>query len=220
MTDVHQSPQLARAPGGPIGLDWIVRHDDDGLPVTAEEHILSRLRMGAFLHEALEGAHVRPSVYYDWIRKGSEAETKQAEGRKVNVNERRYIQFGRDVARANDEARTRVIGTIVGMAIGGLQQTTVTRKERVDGDGHPVTETTTKTETLAPNVQAATWLAERRWAKDWNRREQVELSGPDGGPIKVASAIAALDQELEQTARRKQAAIAVTSTESDPLDVT
>ena len=31
--------------------------------------------------------------------------------------------------------------------------------------------------------QAAAWILERRWPRDYGRRDAVALSGPDGGPI-------------------------------------
>jgi transposase len=31
--------------------------------------------------------------------------------------------------------------------------------------------------------QAKAWILERRWPKEFGRRESVEMSGPDGGPI-------------------------------------
>lgn len=210
MTDlptIHRTTQ-------PTDLDQIVRYEGDR-PVTAEEHILSRLRMGFFTHEAVQGAHVTESVYYAWLRKGAEAASKIADGKRLTGTERRYRDFAQEVTQAQDDARTRYIGTIGAIGVGGLQVTSTTTKKRKTKEGvEEVVEIIEKTETLPPNVQALTWIAERRWAKDWNRREQVEISGPDGGPVKVASAIAALDAELEQAARRQQAAIEVTATEA------
>jgi|JI9StandDraft_2_1071091.scaffolds.fasta_scaffold74133_2 hypothetical protein len=33
--------------------------------------------------------------------------------------------------------------------------------------------------------QASAWFLERRWGKDWGRKERLEHSGPRGGPIKI-----------------------------------
>ena len=43
--------------------------------------------------------------------------------------------------------------------------------------------------------QAAAWVLERRWPTDYARREKVEMSGPDGGPIDTRDVSALQDHE-------------------------
>jgi hypothetical protein len=48
--------------------------------------------------------------------------------------------------------------------------------------------------------QAAAWVLERRWPKDYSRREAVEMSGPDGGPIDTRDLSKVPDHEREALA--------------------
>lgn len=43
--------------------------------------------------------------------------------------------------------------------------------------------------------QAAAWILERRWPRDYGRREAVEMSGPDGGPLETLDVGAMKDHE-------------------------
>lgn len=45
--------------------------------------------------------------------------------------------------------------------------------------------------------QAAAWVLERRWPKEYSRREAVEMSGPDGGPIDTRDLSKLADHEKE-----------------------
>jgi hypothetical protein len=52
--------------------------------------------------------------------------------------------------------------------------------------------------------QAAAWMLERRWPQDFARRQALEMSGPDGGPIETASRPAELsDEELRDALRAR-----------------
>jgi hypothetical protein len=52
--------------------------------------------------------------------------------------------------------------------------------------------------------QAAAWLLERRWPEDYGRRTQVEMAGPDGGPLQVEITAADLLAQLEQMTSERQ----------------
>ena len=43
--------------------------------------------------------------------------------------------------------------------------------------------------------QAQAWLAERRWPKDFGQRQQVEMTGKDGGPIDTRDVSTLSDHE-------------------------
>jgi transposase len=52
--------------------------------------------------------------------------------------------------------------------------------------------------------QAAAWMLERRWPQDFARRQALEMSGPDGGPIETATRPAELsDEELRDALRAR-----------------
>lgn len=50
--------------------------------------------------------------------------------------------------------------------------------------------------------QASAWLLERRYPQKWGKKEQVkqEITGPDGGPIKIKTAQDLTDDELAEIA--------------------
>lgn len=49
---------------------------------------------------------------------------------------------------------------------------------------------------VAPDWRAAAWYAERNNPKKWGRRQAIEVSGPDGGPIQVASPVERVRGEI------------------------
>lgn len=206
---------LKRPVGAPSGVDDIVAYTDERIPITASERICEILRTGDFVHAACAAAGVNESTYYGWLAKGAAAVTKHATGERLNANEKRYAVFTAQVRDAEQEGRQRVLGAISSSATVGSVQRTTTKKTDRRGK---IIERTVREETRPPDVGAAQWIAERRWPKDWNRRQQLEVSGPEGGPIKVESPLASLMARLDAMDRREQAAIDTTAHELDPPD--
>lgn len=207
---------MKRPVGAPTSIDQIVAETTEGVPITAAERIISTLETGEYVHAAAQAASITVSVYYEWVAAGAAAHRKHAAGERLTANEKRYAQFASDVAAAQAEGRARILGAIHGAAVGGAVRKTITTKTIGQGtDNDPIVETTVKEETLAPDVQAATWMAERKWPKDWGRRQQIEVTGEDGGPIRVSSPLAELVAITDQMERRA-AALDVASREIAP----
>lgn len=195
-------PTYLRTPGAPTAIDTIVAHRRDGTPITAAERIVDAVRTGAYVETAAAMAGVSKVTLHEWLNKGAAANGKYAAGKRLGANEARYYSFANALVAAEAEAEVETIGTIALLARGGHEQ--VTKETRIAADGK-VTEVT-KTTTLPPNVTAATWHAERRWSHRWNRRTQIELTGAEGGPIKVESPLSALMVDLDAMERRTMAA--------------
>lgn len=59
--------------------------------------------------------------------------------------------------------------------------------------------------------QAAAWYLERKHPDRWSAKQKTEISGPNGGPLKVVDVSKLTDAELERIAAGDIAAIAGTS---------
>lgn len=186
-----------RPPGAPHALDRIVGHNN-GIPVTAEERILDAIRFGNFIEAAAQVAQVDRVTLQGWLANGAAAHRKRADGKRLTASEYRYAEFSSKLYEAEAEAEVREISGVYRVGVGGGQVTTTTTTTDPDGRRS----TTVKVQELPPNPSAMQWHAERRWASKWNRREQIEVSGPEGGPIRVESPLASLLSTLDAMERR------------------
>jgi hypothetical protein len=193
---------MKRPVGAPSKIDEIVVYTPDGIPVTAQDRLCEVLRTGDFVHAACEAAHIDQSTYYGWLAKGADAARKIAAGERVTANERRYAEFVTLARDAETEGRQRIVGAIASHATTGA--VVVTKTKKLDARGK-VIERTIREEHRPSDPSSAQWMAERRWPKDWNRRQQLEVSGPEGGPIKIESPLADLMSKLDAMDRREQA---------------
>lgn len=50
---------------------------------------------------------------------------------------------------------------------------------------------------------AAAWMLERRWPDRWAKRDRVEHTGKDGGPIKTEQVLHELDERMDELAKRR-----------------
>jgi hypothetical protein len=74
------------------------------------------------------------------------------------------------------------------------------------------------------NWQAAAWYLERRNYQEWGRKDKVEVSGPQGGPIPIAAVVAHLsqtvqtltDEQLEGAAKIVESMAAISATPALP----
>lgn len=206
MTDTRQGNPpdvLARRPtGAPHALDRIVGNVA-GVPVTAEERVLDAIRFGNFIDAAAGVADVDRTVLHDWLAKGATANRKAAEGKRLTASEHRYAAFANKLYQAEAEAEVREVSGIYRVGVGGGEVTTRTTVTTRGEDGKTSTSETVKVQELPPDPRAMQWHAERRWASKWNRRQQIEVSGPEGGPIKVESPLASLMSTLDAMERRQ-----------------
>lgn len=206
---------LKRPVGAPTTIDDIVHYTEDGIPVTAAERIIQVLETGEFLHAACVAAATDGSTLNQWIDKGSDAARKRGRGERLTANERRYLAFALEVGAAQARGRERIIGSISAAAAGAVKKITQTKKDK---DGN-VVETIERTEELPGDVNAAQWIAERRWNRDWGRRQQLEVTGAEGGPVQVQSPLVDLVAALDAMDRRGRA-IEGMARELEPSDET
>lgn len=194
--------------GRPSSIDHIVGTRPDGTGITAADRILEILRIGGYFEEACAAAGISRETGYEWLRRGAQAHAALTRNpkAKITAHERRCLQFSDAKARAEAEWEAMALGELERMARGGRQLTTTTEKRDAEGN---VIETTTRTETLAPNARVLMWRLERRYPNRYAGR--IEVTGAEGGPLisaeERASAIASQAVEYLEN---------VTSIESAP----
>jgi hypothetical protein len=163
--------------------------------------IVAAVRAGSYWEDAAVRAGVHPATVRRWR---AEAEADDAP---------QYLQEFRDaVARAQADARVRMVAAVMKDAAGGQVVRRVTRK---------LTDGTVETEEQysAPNGRVALEYLSRADPERWARRQALEVSGPGGGPIAVQQPdTAALAARLHTMLRGQVAAGELKPIAGDVLD--
>jgi hypothetical protein len=175
----------------PPTLNRVIRVRQDGTQVTAAEEVIERIQLGMPIEDAADSAGIPRSTLHNWRKAGGIHRAAQAGGATLRKAEREYVEFLDAYERATAEAELNRLTVVHRAAVGGMTLTKQVSKWKVERarDGTEVLteiERTVTTEQLAPQWTAAAWWLERRIPQRYARR--VEVSGPDGGPIAVASA--------------------------------
>lgn len=109
-------------------------------------------------------AGITERTFYDWLDKAADASRKENPDKKDEL----YIQFSQYVKKGVEEAKLRNLRIIQSVAQGSVTKT----KEYKDEDGNTVTEK----EYTQPNWHAAAWTLERRWPKEFGRKDKVDVN--------------------------------------------
>lgn len=146
-----------------------------------QERIIAAVRAGATMEAAAGAAGIGESTLYRWLQEAAQPGAP-----------RWKREFREALQRARDELEVRLVaGSVLKAALGGY---VVKRVTRVRPDGTQETE-----EQFAPadGRVGLEVLARRFRDRGWGRTP-VEVSGPNGGPVQVATAtIRELAQRLE-----------------------
>jgi hypothetical protein len=196
-------PRTMRRPIGiPTSIDDIVSYTDEGVPVTAGQRIIQILETGDTLHSAAHAAHIQVSTIQDWVENGAAAANKRSKGVRLTANERRWLAFSTEVGAAQARARERYLRTIYEDGTQGTTRRSTSTKTDASG---AVVETVERVEQIPPNPVTAQWMLERRWWRDFGRHQQLEVTGPDGGPMQVTSPLSEIMAALDAMDRRGRA---------------
>lgn len=210
-------PRTMRRPIGiPSTIDDIVSYTDDGVPVTAAERIIQILDTGDTLNTAAHAALTDVTTIQDWVEKGAAASKKRSQGIRLTANERRWLAFSLEVGAAQARARERYLRTVYEDGTQGTTRRTTSTKTDAAG---AVVEQVERVEQIPPNPVTAQWMLERRWWRDFGRHQQMEVTGPDGGPVQVTSPRDELVAALDAMDRRSRA-IETMARELEPSDET
>jgi transposase len=165
-----------------------------------QDQLCAYLQLGAPDEDACRAAGVSARTYYRWRAAGEEhqlahqaAEDAGTTPPKLGATEERYRQFWQATERARGRKTTGYLQSIAAAAAGGATFTEVRREiehVRVPDATKPegyrlearVVKETRNEVTLRPDWRAAAWALERTDSA-FARREHVELTGRDGGPL-------------------------------------
>jgi hypothetical protein len=180
-----------------------------------QDKIVETLRAGVQYEVAAQRAGVSERVIWDWINKGQViADSLENSDTFVpSETELKYLRFLRAITEARAEVETIAAGTLLKAGTVGLEYKV---KEWVppkyDDKGNETAkgyyvERVTK---LSPDPKHLTFLLERGFHRRWGRRQAIELTGEEGGPIKVEqkSIAVQLNAQLDQIRERELAAAA------------
>lgn len=170
------------------------------------EKIASILADGDYLTVACALTGISDAVAYKWLDRGTtEIERREAgltneqrreQGLPTRQSQEPFVLFVEAVTSARAQAEQKHVRNVERIAMGG---SVVETREEQHPDG-----TVVKIEKRAlGDWRASAFYLERVHTKRWGRRQTVEVSGPDGGPIGVdATSGARLTARLEDYLRR------------------
>jgi hypothetical protein len=150
----------------------------------SRDRFLEAVRAGAPLNLAAAHAGFTYAAYARWMALGSAALEAREDGRAYDPAHKPYLEFFEASQRARAAGGMRDFLLVQKAAAGGYVVKETTRKFR--GPDGWVTETEKQ---LAPvDWKAAAYVLDRTHADTFRKPTQVELSGPGGGPVRVAAA--------------------------------
>jgi hypothetical protein len=130
------------------------------------DKIVQAIRAGNFVATAAVYAGIDVSSVYRWM----------AEGQQANSGAKREFYDAVTVARA--EMEVRVVANVMRTVQGGY---VTARRTRILRDGTEQVEE----DVAGPNGTLGLKVLERAFPSRWHSTQQVELSGPDGGPVQI-----------------------------------
>lgn len=168
--------------GRPSEIDRVVRHREDGTPVTAGEQVIEQMKLVNDLHVSAASAGVSNTALYKWRLDGARLRAIEAQGKRaLTERERIFVNFVNALESAEAAWEVGKLRIIQGAAEGGYQHEKVTEKwEMVNGE-LVLTERTVVRWTADPQWTAAAWQLERRKPHKYGRR--VALTDGEGGPL-------------------------------------
>lgn len=174
--------------GRPSDIDRIVRHREDGSPVTAAEQVIERMLLVNDLHVSAASAGVSNTALYKWRLDGARLRAIEAQGKRTLTDrEQVFVDFVNALERAEAAWEVGKLSIIQGAAEGGYQHEKVTEKWEPgppDEDGNPtlrLVERSVVRWTADPQWTAAAWQLERRKPQKYGKR--MALTDGEGGPL-------------------------------------
>ncbi len=160
----------------------MVRHRDDGSPVTAAQHIVERMELVNDLRVASASAGISNTALYKWRLDGARLRAVEAQGkRELTDRERVFVDFVNALEKAEAQWEVGKLAIVQGAAEGGHQHEKITEKwEMVDGE-LKLTERSVVRWTAEPQWTAAMTLLERRMPHKYGKR--MALTDGEGGPL-------------------------------------
>lgn len=175
--------------------------DDD-----VREHVLDAIARGATYQAAALAAGISRRTFYRWAERGQEALQQWEETGEIDPDDEPYLAFAQDLARAHAQGQVANVVRIDRAAEGGYVVKSRTKRYRDPANGQLIEER--EDDIAPPDWRAAAWILERRHPEAFGKAaEQIELSGPDGGPIPmgVPGGLAGLAERIVANVRALEA---------------
>ncbi|WP_431977626.1 hypothetical protein [Micromonospora haikouensis] len=157
--------------------------------------LLAAIKAGATVRNAALYAGIGESTFHEWMAQARE-ESPRPE----------FLEFAEQIERARAELQVDVLNSVMETIRGGFVTKRVTRTGR---DGEPEHEE----QFAPPDGRLGLDLLSRIWPQDFAKRSAMEVSGPEGGPIELATA-----QRVQALAGRVAAALAAGASDEDVED--
>ncbi len=195
--------------GRPTKLRKVHHVTKDGREVTVDEVVIGCVRKGQFPETSAAIARVAKTTIYGWLEMGAKAADMRKRGETLTRYQAECLIFSDRMAEA---AALHEMEMDVAIAAAGLEpqvtETSVTKRIPVTnaetGETHYVEQTEIRRVVAPPDALNLRWRQARRFRERWGDKGALELSGPEGGPIRVDDASErgqALLAELEAYSR-------------------
>lgn len=149
------------------------------------DRLLKAIKAGATVRNAAIYAGIGESTFHEWMAQARD-ESPRPE----------FLEFAERIERARAELQVNILDSVMEAVKGGFVTKKVTRYDR---NGEPETEE----QYAPPDGRLGLDLLSRIWPADYARRSAMEVSGPEGGPIELATV-----QRVQALAGRVAAALA------------
>jgi hypothetical protein len=149
-----------------------------------ESKLIDATRQGVPVETAAAFAGISRASFMRWLARGRDELARQDDGIDPDPDEQPYVQLLERVAAARELAHAGAVLQLRRLINGGFVVKEVTKKMRDPETGEIYEETTV--DRAAPDFRAISWYLERAHRSQWGKDAlEVQISGPQGGPVQV-----------------------------------
>lgn len=163
------------------------------LTASSQQRIVDSILAGNYQDTAAAHAGIGESTFHSWMARGRAEQARlDALGARSKGSEAPYLEFLEAITHARAVVEARNVGQLQSAARGGsvTERRTVTH---ADGRTEVVERIT------PPDWRATAWWLERSFPVRWGRRDQLAVTGAEGGPVETeSSAVADLLAKLDE----------------------
>jgi hypothetical protein len=148
-----------------------------------ESKLIDATRQGVPVETAAAFASISRASFMRWLARGRDELTRQDDGQDPDPNEAPYAQLLERVA-AHELAHAGAVPQLRRLINGGFVVKEITKEVRDPETGQVYEETTV--DRAAPDFRTISWYLKRAHRSQWGKDAlEVQISGPQGGPVQV-----------------------------------
>lgn len=163
--------------------------------------VLAFVRAGSFANIAARASGIGESTYYRWLERGDACATEYDRLTEIPVTEVRVLGKQRGL-KCSRWGRARLIDAVLADEYAFWEFRESVKEAEAEAE---ISRLVTIQDAAGEHWQAAAWYLERKYPDRYARPIRQEVSGPAGGPIRIA---AMTDEELADARERLHAAAA------------